>query len=225
VQNEVAAGRDGPSASTLVYLCAGKVLPTYTAGALSFTTFPTPVPCTAVVVDTGLLGATLLAVAFWSLREQKLVALDGGEGAGALGRQADRIQVRRQGMEKRRGLEQRLLETLAKDGDGAILDVVPRAIGSSHAVPGGVVAGFAVQEAAALGYGQASGGLGRVFRDWLMNRASFTPDCPRIATLQAPLDAFLARWQRFRTAEAALYERLMTDCRGALAWCESTVSS
>jgi hypothetical protein len=66
VQHASAAGPGGPTPSTLVFLGAAKVLPTYNAGPLSFTKFPTPVPCTGLVVDTGLLGATMLAVGFWS---------------------------------------------------------------------------------------------------------------------------------------------------------------
>lgn len=198
--------------SALMYLFGDRFAPRGNA-----LTQDVPVPCKEVKVQMKKLATAQFAAAFWSLREQGLVALALYQKKGFL-RTSTRVRVRSLNVAERPGLEGAVLSALPSGGEDTLQDVVYRWYGSDRLNPWQMALEVAIEESVAHGYVErASVGLGGAVMNLLSFGKHLTPRCERIVALEGEANNLSSRWESFRASEADLYKTLLDECTDAIA--------
>jgi hypothetical protein len=218
-----------PSPSLLLFLFADKLIPVVPYKLGLPLRAPHPVPCKGAMVEQVALAETLLAVAFWSLREQGVVALQPCASRKMLlvpstavrvslcpdARAAATLAVSHQ--EKPVGLEAAIRNALVQGHEGEDVHAVIRAVAAGgDENPHAMFIHRAAWEATVVGLLQF-GTQGHHLPGDL--------DCARVAALEARADEVLARWRDFQSSEPVLHLALVKSCASGLKSLRQTPAS
>lgn len=178
-------------AAFVVLACGERVFPKATAhlsGARA------ELPCSSRAVLKRPLAATLLAAAFWSLREQGLIALELSASAFRLpGRNSFQVRVTRRGQARLGGLEGAIMHHLSTNLSDSVTDIVRRWLGTPGPDPWKQVVEVAADD---------------------VRRHRF--HCAQMAQLDETGNDVIMHWQDFRTREIPLSTALLDACIRAL---------
>jgi hypothetical protein len=200
------------SAGGLLYLGADAFVPPH--GRLSL---GLDVPCRDVSVDLKTAAGTLVAAAFWALREAGAVTIGVEQKKGLFGAKS-RVAVRRApggtGAGANGPVETGLLAALA-DKDPYARDTVYRWLGRDFGNPWGTAVGrieSELVEAGLLKPAEVSGVKGKL-KAVSSGRPAVAPDCGAVDAVRVDVEAMVGQWQAFQHAEPDLAKALVAECR------------
>ena len=202
-----------PSVPLIAYLFADRLLPPRTGRSHGI-----HVPCTNEHVQLESLAILLFSAAFWSLREQGLIALHVVEHPSARWpvHHSD-VSLERLDGATRPGLEGAVMENLG--GEATLCDVVYGWSSQHTNNPWHDVIQEVVDEALIAGYlhsaSENTGVLGRL----LGHGTELESDCSKIADVEEDFSRFHELWRDFRANESPLCEHLTSECKRALLTC------
>ena len=200
------------SGPLMAYLFADRLLPPrrHSQG--------TQVPCSKEYVHTQSLAVFLFSAAFWSLREQSLIALNVVEDPGSRWH-LNHSEVNLKMLERapRPGLEGAVLENL--EGESTLCDVVCRWSSKHSNNPWHDVIEEEVTEAVRAGYLRPVSANSGVLARLLGAGTELESDCSRIAGLEGEFSRWHGSWTDFQEDEAPVYEHLTSACKKALLTC------
>ena len=189
-----------------------------------FMSTPLTVPCQNAVVNLHALALSLLSIAFWSLREQGLIAMQTSAPKGLILSHTP-VSVRLLRPAQLTGLENNLLQVMqwARTEIG-VDDVVSHYLEKDSDSPDGGIIERMKEHAIHLNYGMrpASKETDTGKRRWIQfdfsssREPNFLPDCQRILVLVSPAQNLQRRWQQFMTGEPALYNALINQSQRAI---------
>jgi hypothetical protein len=195
----------------LTYLFADRFMPAVKASKMTV-----EVPCRGTHVPRGALGNTLMACAFWALREQGAVTLAVVPRQLLGVRRSPRVAVGHSRSGQYPGLEGGIEAVLASGAQRHVHEAVHEYLGRHSDSPWAQVVADVVAEAVRLGVvhrddrdvhrGRIAGALrGRAI-------VTHTPHCDRVAMLEPEAQEVHARWVAFQQSEPELHEALLDQC-------------
>lgn len=197
------------TASSLFYPFADRFVPADRA-----LTAGTELPCSGQKVQTKPLASTLLAVAFWGMRETGAAALEPFERKRLFMRQ-QRIRVNRlaPGPSGAVGIEDGLLAVVVNDRDGnAIDDLVWRWLERDSVDPHKAVVEKVVHALAGGGYYRiVDAERGRI-AGAVLGKTKLAPVCERITGLAGAFEQVAAAWHAFQEREPDVHRQLRESC-------------
>ena len=201
-----------PSVPLIVYLFADRLLPSRTRP------HGMHVPCSNGYVQMQPLAILLFSAAFWSLREQSLVALHLIESPSSRWPlHHSEMNLKMLEGASRPGLEGAVLANL--EGEATLCDVVCRWSSQHSNNPWHDVIEEEVAEAVTAGYLRPAPENNGVLARVLGHGLDYESDCSSIEGLEGEFSRFQETWSDFQENEAPVYEQLASECKKALLTC------
>ena len=170
-------------------------------------------PCGETRVALRELTTSMLAAAFWSLRESGAVGLL-PMGKSRLPWTKPAIEVEFRDDRPLPTFEARLLAAVERAGARRVRRVADLWFGDSHADPDQYVLNVAALELIETGH--AAEGRRGILKA-MTGKLAYEPDCERLASLEADAEQLLDRFDAFRRDEEELWDALRAECNDAIA--------